>query len=137
MPSDATKSLILRDEEVRAVLAGRATVRRPVNWPVTGPWIGNKRAVFGPADVGGERLTRACPLGAAGERRSVREAWRPWATPVVYRADQSDECVNLHYPATHMKASESRLTVQIVAVRVERGANGWEWVVEIERCANG
>ena len=33
MLSDAPKSLVLRDPEVVAVLAGRATVRRPVKAP--------------------------------------------------------------------------------------------------------
>ena len=151
MPSETIRSLILRDAEVREVLAGRATVRRAVKVRIVANGYRFDRMsgeilchcdYLAPSDYLVETrfglvpiAEMECPLGAVGERRWIREAWRPWAIP-VYRADQPDEFAHYYYPATHMKASESRLTVQIVAVRVERAGDAWEWVVEIERCGN-
>lgn len=86
-----------------------------------------------------------CPYGQPGDRLWVREAWsRDHAAfyphfPIIYRADGYDprdkfdsfqssvyspESKRKHYfawrPSIHMKRADSRLTLEIVSVRVER-----------------
>lgn len=137
------KTIILTDDEVRGVFSGRKTMlRRPVKWPVAGPWIGSKRAVFGPADVGGDRLLRACPFGVPGDALWVRECWQivtgrvrgDLGAVVRFRSDwemhpvtmPSDRPMPLGLAwdrwrsSTQMPRWASRLTLVVRDVRVER-----------------
>ena len=158
MPSDTLKSLILRDPEVVAVLAGRATVRRAVKVRIVANGYRFDRMsgeilchcdYLAPSDYLVETrfgliplAEMECPLGAVGDRRWVREAHAPRyfddGSP-GYRADYDAARVGDVVPeprwtsSIHMRREDSRLTVEIVAVRVERAGDAWEWVVEIER----
>jgi hypothetical protein len=70
--------------------------------------------------------TIRCPFGQPGDRLWVRETWAPIpggpATPengVIYRADEHAEKW-LWRPSIHMPRWASRITLEIVTVRVER-----------------
>lgn len=91
--------------------------------------------------VGGDPMP--CPYGVAGDRLWVREAWKvdtdePGCTWLVYRADGArrdrdvrmghdaavaygDPVNGIHWrPSIHMPRWASRLTLDVVSVRVER-----------------
>ncbi len=77
----------------------------------------------------------ACPYGQPGDRLWVREAWAEPTSldpgPTFYRADYP-LCVPRHFsnvppidqikwkPSIHMRRDQSRITLEITAVRVER-----------------
>lgn len=126
---------------VRAILAGRKTqTRREVNringiGPVT---------CFGGSETTGydfalrdrrnmwnefreDELLGRCPYGVAGDRLWVRETWRSWmgshdaGSPrcIAYKAD--DVKIALPWrPSIHMPRLLSRITLEVVSVRVER-----------------
>lgn len=83
-----------------------------------------------------------CPLGAPGDRLWLREAWgTAWhhaQPPMFYRATHN-ETVGWHpdfdgwQPASRMRREDSRLTVEIVSVRVRRAQD----VTEDEAIASG
>lgn len=64
------------------------------------------------------------PYGEQGDRLWVRETWAPTDHGVLYRADFTDAdeshvCWRWHSPR-HLAREHSRLTLEVVAVRVER-----------------
>lgn len=82
-----------------------------------------------------------CPYGVPGGRLWVRETWgeivwstiygdrRPPRTEIVYRAGPHPfdrdvphgwDAVNRWKPSIHMRRTDSRLTIEVVGVRVER-----------------
>lgn len=65
-----------------------------------------------------------CPYGKPGDRLWVREAWNLWGPPerqiVDYRATCPDADDLKWKPSIHMPRWASRLTLEIVSVRVER-----------------
>ena len=103
---------------VKAILDGRKTqtrrVVRPKEW----------------ANPAGRPLLNRCPYGAPGDKLWVRESWRPRQPGAVYyRADsydyQHDElraggAVPQWRPSIHMPRWASRITLEVMAVRVER-----------------
>jgi hypothetical protein len=62
-----------------------------------------------------------CPYGKPGDRLWVRETWCPDFEPYTfrYRADGS-EMVGRWHPSIHMPRWASRITLEVVSVRVER-----------------
>jgi hypothetical protein len=61
-----------------------------------------------------------CPYGQVGDRLWVREAFCRHSTQgIVYRADNADSPL-LWKPSIHMYRDESRITLEITGVRVER-----------------
>ena len=86
--------------------------------------------------------TRKCPYGKPGDRLWVRETWAPfirgdggrgWVDLVRYRADGAERQVDDHEdldrisekgyhwrPSIHMPRWASRITLEVVGVRVER-----------------
>ena len=151
-----SRPIIMRAAEVRAILDGRKTqLRRPVKWPVLSACDGSKRRVYGEREIAEMNKlleTRQrhpshqfCPHGQPGDRLWVRETWRKDAvgTAAEYRAtvDALDWALSRWRPSVHMPRWASRITLEIVRVRVERvqeiprcdATNPWVWVVEFRR----
>ena len=145
---------------VRAILEGRKTQTRRVVKPQpelqlkSARWMrcaDEQHALFTQHDgelCGQMASTRKCPYGKPGDRLWVRETWahRRWmlgdASPsptTVYRADGEDlKGCDRWRPSIHMPRWASRITLEVVGVRVERlqdiseedaKAEGIEWVI--------
>ena len=178
---------------VRAILDGRKTQTRRVVKPQP---VGRQRVIEGlahvtrgmnPADDGavwyvGDCISSGveirCPFGSPGDRLWVKETWCRGRAFVFYRADCGGDppseytddwnapLVDRWRPSIHMPRSASRLTLEVVSVRVERladiseadakaegyasaseflgapwacsvGPNPWVWVVEFKRVEGG
>lgn len=141
-----SRPIIMRADEARAILDNRKTqFRRPVKWPVLSACDGSKRRVYTERDAAemNERLeTRQrhpshqfCPHGQPGDQLWVRETWRQFDAGIecacyvdcfcrryhgkpIYRADSDSE--DKWRPSVHMPRWASRITLEIVCVRVER-----------------
>lgn len=128
---------------VRALLAGTKTqTRRPLR---DGTWLDPKEGVIrmcsaGPATTGFQRVP--CPYGQPGDRLWVRETWAPHfiyegikpadipidgGSCLFYRADDgivggctASQRAKSWRPAIHMPRAASRITLEVVGVRVER-----------------
>jgi hypothetical protein len=130
------RPIIFSAESVRAILSGAKTQTRrvfkptpPDDWcPIVGPYHPRMVAkdgeeypgdeVFGAAD---NDFGRACRYGAPGEYLWVKEAWA--TLPLnkrFYRADGEMHGDWKWRPSLFMPRLASRLTLEIVAVRVER-----------------
>lgn len=127
--------IIFSGEMVRAILAGRKTQTRRVIKPQpevmhesTRPelWWGDNRPLYA------ESFARYCPYGLRSQRLWVREAWGlhdtepkdgPDGAYVYFKATDGDRR-ELRYqkwrPSIHMPRWASRLTLEIVDIRVER-----------------
>lgn len=113
---------------VRAILNGQKTVTRRV---VKSDWIQSDRAPLETSTgvfhfwCSGEHV---CPYGLPGDRLWVREAWAsirvvqaPDQEWVVYReGDNLTDYGGPWKPSIHMRRRDSRILLEIVAVRVER-----------------
>lgn len=136
------RPILFSPEMVRAILAGTKTQTRRVCKPaelaglsfVVGPFdcpeLG--RGFFG--DEEGD-VQFQCPYGRQSDRLWVREAWAQPTTldpgPTFYRADYP-ACVPPHFenvppvdqvkwkPSIHLRRDQSRILLEIIAVRVER-----------------
>lgn len=114
---------------VRAILEGRKTVtRRPLRGALDpehladtmtkSQWQRVNREL--PAAFGAAYF---CPLGQPGDRLWVRETYADIGCRLTYRADADDgaHCqVKKWTPAIHMFRKDSRILLEITAVRVER-----------------
>ena len=129
------RPILFSSDMVRELLSGRKTQTRRVvkPQPQSAQMISDRMAsLCYPA-----MLHRACPYGAPGDRLWVRETHHVNHTGEVvhYRADypvdgdpfNADECGEDHAlegekwrPSIHMPRWASRLTLEVVAVRVER-----------------
>ena len=120
---------------VRAILAGTKTQTRRVadiiwdtskHWGEYDCWTFRKRGKpmigFSTRNSGQNTLVHHCPHGAPGDRLWVRETFAMESpTCPVYLADQTDKTtVERWKPSIHMPRKLSRLTLEIVSVRVER-----------------
>lgn len=127
---------------VRAILDGRKTQTRrivkpqppsdcaPIRVEEFHPTVidrygdeGPGAPIFGAYDLGGEWGVR-CPYGQPGDRLWVRETWRAWGGTVRhvdYRATtEIPRPADGWKPSIHMRRADSRIMLEIVAVRVER-----------------
>lgn len=116
------RPILMSAPMVRAILAGRKTQTRRIMKMA-------KRGTGGPPfQIDGK--TVCSPYGVPGDRLWVRESWRPrQASTVYYRADSYDYhhdeiraggTVPQWRPSIHMPRWASRITLEVVAVRVER-----------------
>lgn len=106
------RPIIFSGEMVRAILAGRKTQTRRVIKPQ--PVIQDGVAFF--------KTGQRCPYGQIGDRMWVREAWIRNSGVPAYRADDPSwpgETPKWK-PSIHMPRWASRITLEIVNVRVER-----------------
>lgn len=133
------RPIIFNAEMVRAVLEGRKVQTRRIL---------EDHAIAHAATNGGlEFAIKHCPYGQPGDRLWVREKWcKPsndlkvkdrfnhpaYLTPVLYAVDDDKEFIplggnwhqrNIQYkwhPSIHMPRWASRITLEIVSIRVER-----------------
>lgn len=160
---------------VRAILEGRKTQTRRRVKGVDDLYVGVEDGKVWQMDEYGDTHDVPCPFGVPGDRLWVRETWCRGRAFVFYRADcpgegkpseYTDEWnapfVDRWHPSIHMPRSASRITLEVVSVRVERladisdadakaegyasaseflgapwavsvGPNPWVWVVEFKR----
>lgn len=134
---------------VRAILAGRKTqTRRLVKpQPEQGIWkCGRSCLALGNAPPPPDGYERWCPYGLPGDRLWVRECWRElgsgqgadgkiptYPVPVGYAADRGYS--GPWRPSIHMPRWASRLTLEVVGVRVERLHDISEADAQAEGCA--
>lgn len=135
--------IIFNVEMVRGILAGRKTQTRRVlkvqpmedasNWR---PWLvcGERQYEAGKplwiCSVHNETYQFGCPYGQEGSRLWVRETWRSAEAPggYFYRAAATDYMLQISTqengkpwrPSIHMPRAASRLTLEVLKVRVER-----------------
>lgn len=124
---------------VCAILAGRKTQTRRAlkpKWPLADvipakgddrgrAWFGAKQV---PLKEPGDMYPFRCRYGVPGDALWVRETFSPWPEcsltrppPTLYRADyQGDASTILWKPSIFMPRKESRITLRIENVRVER-----------------
>ena len=123
----------LKAWEVRAIREGRKTqFRRAVKGAEKETWQGCKCGIMDPCtywNIGGRAYR--CPYGRPGDRLWVRETWAPCGDGVIYRADakselgaavarEHDSDTGRWHPSIHMPRWASRITLEVVGVRVER-----------------
>lgn len=116
---------------VRAILEGRKTQTRRIikNQPVDAG--GGSIDHYGPDAMAA--IARQCKYGQPGDRLWVRETWayakRSTDSTIFYRATDKDikqraldysERENRWRPSIHMPKAISRITLEIINVRVER-----------------
>lgn len=136
------RSILLKDWEVRAFLAGRKSqIRRPVKPQPPEEFVGvtNENHRDGKIDTSGWQWFSwaatgwpgpphnakwlKSPFGQPGDRLWCRETWRRiWRNGTIrYKADGEHlSDVGQWEPSVRMPKSASRLTLEVVAVRVER-----------------
>ncbi|HEP8230567.1 hypothetical protein PAE77_19880 [Pseudomonas aeruginosa] len=118
---------------VRAILSGQKTVTRRVLKGLDPELLGETMTRAQWQKVNRERpvsfgATYFCPFGQPGDRLWVREAWAqinvaqaPGETWVVYReCDNRTDYGGPWKPSIHMRRRDSRILLEITAVRVER-----------------
>ncbi|OWQ36532.1 hypothetical protein [Pseudomonas sp. DrBHI1] len=134
------RPILFNGPMVRAILEGRKTVtRRAVKeWQQPrlqddGSWFAtaqrHPRWGFGVSGIDASTCaqelsdTGCCPYGRPGERLWVRETFADIGCRLTYRADLDDgaHCaVKRWTPSLHMRRIDSRILLEITAVRVER-----------------
>lgn len=128
------KPILFSAPMVRAILSGAKTQTRSVvkglhqHSELTAPmWAAADEAVFidGSNPVRGETVLARCSYGAPDDRLWVRESFRlsAWSTEVHYPASLSDYDVREKgpwKPSIHMPRWASRITLDVLSVRVER-----------------
>lgn len=136
---DAAKCrpILFSGDMVRAILDGRKTqTRRPIKpQPGFSRWSGfvQNGCAYGLGMDYAEMVRNfaryQCPYGAPGDRLWVRETWGYSTTDsVIFRADDQSERAKrerwvsapLWRPSIHMPRWASRLTLEVIDVRVER-----------------
>lgn len=130
----AERPILFSSSMVLAILSGRKTVTRRLVKP----------APMWHDEIPGRQAAGCCPYGTPNDRLWVRETWRAWALVgagdlwrVQYAADGAHRdlvvgdaipadwtcpraCERGNAPGIHMPRWASRLTLEVVSVRVER-----------------
>jgi hypothetical protein len=132
MPMRNEKAVLFSSPLVLRLLARQKTqTRRPVRWPVTGPWEGSKRRIYTPENLPRELpdLLASCPYGEPGTILWVKEAIaraHPDSEAVLYRADgTAHPDANWAWqrstlPSMFMPHGLCRLKLEVLGVRVQR-----------------
>lgn len=115
---------------VRSILSGEKTqTRRIVKMPIHDRDFGCELAGN---EIGQLEAHQLCPYGRPGDRLWVRETWsqHPQFADIAYRADgeEFEDSDGFLWqpkwkPSIHMPRRESRITLEITGVRVERLQN--------------
>lgn len=132
------RPILMNAAMVRATLAGRKTQTRRIAKGTTGAceiWAGEKDNLWSVHRFGDPCNSMIkCPFGAPGDRLYVRETFAAdglihgdW-TSFLYRADHGElspravdaDFVDKWRPSIHMPRWASRITLEIIGVRVER-----------------
>ena len=127
--------IIFSAKMVRAILDGRKTQTRRVwrkskrhqNHDVYPVWLGGRFELASDGFCIGE--TVKCPYGVPGDKLWIRETFQMWADvdgKIVphYKADYTELPFKMSWrPSIHMPRWASRITLEVVSVRVERVQN--------------
>ncbi|ONH50932.1 hypothetical protein SAMN04490182_2025 [Pseudomonas cedrina] len=127
------RPILLSAPMVRAILEGRKTVtRRPVKFPFIDRAVGCE---LSGNEIGPDEIRNNCPYGVPGQRLWVRETWARVGNSdpgyltfgATYPACLPPELENIPAaseirwkPSIHMFRRDSRILLEITAVRVER-----------------
>ena len=114
------RAIKFTDDMVRAILEGKKTqTRRPVkNYEFYGCLTGD--CPHDHKDQCAKELSDQCPFGRVGDRIYVQEAWSiDTNARHIYRATSPD-CTDGWHSSSTMSEGQSRLTLRIKSVRVER-----------------
>lgn len=114
----AERPILFSGPMVRAVLSGAKSQTRRVVKPQATSGPHDLEQTIGTPDSLAAFVRHRCPYGVPGDRLWVRETWGPGP---FYRAD--DETISPSdgwRPSIHMPRWASRLTLEVVNVRVER-----------------
>lgn len=121
------KPILFSGEMVRAILDGRKTQTRRIIKPQPKYLIGDERRRLNIKHNPGlkDLFLRISKYGQLGDRLWVRETWKYWRIDgglVIYKADKHDDVkANAKWkPSIHMPRLASRITLEILNVRVER-----------------
>ncbi len=121
------RPILFSGEMVRALLAGRKTHTRRVVNPQPECLRDVQALQFHVATGEPLAIGKGCPYGRPGDRLWVRETHLPTASGIYYRADFSEFDAAGHgamyggwKPSIFCRRQHSRLTLEVVAVRVER-----------------
>lgn len=152
------RPILMNGEMVCATIDGRKTktrrmVKLPNQWSFPPAAFDHKRTVIGRFGSSCDDCLR-CPYGAPGDRLWVREAWQVWehegisiaeltkrwnesqlAGDVIYRADDPEDAEEWR-PSIHMPRWASRLTLEVLSVRVERVQDISEEDAKAEGCVS-
>ena len=155
------RGILMSGPMVRATLDGRKTETRRVCrvqpfkldglWHAFYPWGDGGHGIYDTEEEMREEFTRLllrrCPYGQPGDRLWVRETWRigDGMNPEgdekkpTYAADWPDarEFVKPWRPSIHMPRWASRITLELVEVRVERVQEITEEDARAEGCPEG
>ena len=116
------KPILFSDEMVRSILDGRKTqTRRPVkNYEFYSCLTGD--CPHDHKDQCAKDLSEQCPFGRVGDRLWVREAFTKLVPGehIIYRANYKDPNGIKWSSSSTMSEGQSRLTLRIKSVRVER-----------------
>lgn len=136
MSTPREKPILMSAPMVRAILSGSKTQTRRVVKPACGVVIDAGGYHWPFKSDGHASHAIDCPYGQPGDRLWVREAWRQaypstsFSNGIIYRADAFKACGMVEYsdlhrwkPSIHMRRSDSRILLEITAVRVERLQN--------------
>ncbi len=110
---------------VRAILEGRKTQTRRVMNPQPTQWTTDEHGFIWPAiptRIGGETVCglMQCRHGMKGDILWVKETWREGSDGIEYRADDEDPTLLKWKSPLFMPRKYSRITLEIVNVRVKR-----------------
>ncbi len=138
------RPILFSGEMVRAILDDRKTqTRRVVKilrtdvHPQVGATIvtlpGGKQAWLNSQSDHPYHISKFCPYGIPGDRLWVREAWREMpsydkdgkaTTRIDYKADGEPSYDSWPWrPSIHMHRQDSRITLEVAGIRVERVQN--------------
>jgi len=138
------KGKIFNAQEVQAIIAGDKTMFREV----IKPQPNEQQKYLCHDDDGNTFLTDhdwadylaygdgneiKCPY-QVGQKIFCKESFFESFSNTYYRADIHDNGLSYYTwkPAQHMKQQQSRLTLQIKEIRVERFDELWNWVIDFE-----
>lgn len=119
------KPILFNGEMIRAILSGEKTQTRRVVKQTDSGYAkepnGHRRWHLDDPDA-----VLASPLGQVGDQLYVRETYADAGARLTYRADIDDgaHCVVKKWiPSIHMPKIDSRITLEITGVRIERLQN--------------
>lgn len=118
------RPVIFSGPMVRAILAGTKTQTRRVLREQAESYVGDllgQRFIYPVVRGTAEPVPIRCPYGQPGDRLWVRETWsREDVRGIMYRATDKNPSTLNWKPSIHMHRADSRLTLELTEVRVQR-----------------
>lgn len=119
------RPILFSGQMVRAILEGRKTMTRRVIKPQPTGAADVQYRVAAAVTMPVSGRQQVCPYGRVGDHLWVRETWAPHAWPPTgpsyqYAADDQYPAPERWRPSIHMPRAASRITLEVLNVRVER-----------------